>query len=319
METEFKSSNPVVVQPAVGTIQPANNPIPEKPKKKFHIPKIAILGVFLLLLLILMEGGLYLAKKSENPSPTPITKPSPTPDLVSALQTYTNTNREYSFSYPFDYVIKETKVGANTTENISLEKNVEQITGGGFGGGDTLGKGIIVSFTIWPKKDLSEATLRKEFGSNTQISQVTVGGKIITKITLEDSSVRYFYSYLPEVLEISSIIGSSSTEEEKINYLKDYEQILSTFQFIDPSISCTPRPSCLDSNPRCMIPETDDMCPPTSTSSSSSTPANPGATKPDAPANSMGMCTLEARICPDGVTSVGRSGPKCEFEKCPGE
>ncbi len=28
------------------------------------------------------------------------------------------------------------------------------------------------------------------------------------------------------------------------------------------------------------------------------------------------MCTMEAKICPDG-SSVGRSGPKCEFAPCP--
>lgn len=27
-------------------------------------------------------------------------------------------------------------------------------------------------------------------------------------------------------------------------------------------------------------------------------------------------CTLEARICPDG-SSVGRTGPNCEFSPCP--
>ncbi len=29
-------------------------------------------------------------------------------------------------------------------------------------------------------------------------------------------------------------------------------------------------------------------------------------------------CTMEAKICSDG-SSVGRQGPMCEFEKCPGE
>lgn len=29
-------------------------------------------------------------------------------------------------------------------------------------------------------------------------------------------------------------------------------------------------------------------------------------------------CTMEAKICPDG-TSVGRTGPNCEFAPCPGE
>ena len=28
-------------------------------------------------------------------------------------------------------------------------------------------------------------------------------------------------------------------------------------------------------------------------------------------------CTMELQICPDGVTSVGRTGPNCEFEACP--
>ena len=30
-----------------------------------------------------------------------------------------------------------------------------------------------------------------------------------------------------------------------------------------PKTTCTPRPSCLDSFPRCLIVETSDMCPPT--------------------------------------------------------
>lgn len=30
-------------------------------------------------------------------------------------------------------------------------------------------------------------------------------------------------------------------------------------------------------------------------------------------------CTMDAKLCPDGVTYVGRIGPKCEFQACPGE
>lgn len=33
----------------------------------------------------------------------------------------------------------------------------------------------------------------------------------------------------------------------------------------------------------------------------------------------MVACTMEARMCPDGVNYVGRQGPNCEFAKCPGE
>tara|TARA_R110002124_G_scaffold225299_2_gene390673 strand:- start:1473 stop:1775 length:303 start_codon:yes stop_codon:yes gene_type:complete len=30
------------------------------------------------------------------------------------------------------------------------------------------------------------------------------------------------------------------------------------------------------------------------------------------------MCTMDAKLCPDG-SSVGRTGPNCEFAPCPGE
>ncbi len=30
------------------------------------------------------------------------------------------------------------------------------------------------------------------------------------------------------------------------------------------------------------------------------------------------MCTMEAKLCPDGVTYVGRTGPACEFGGLPG-
>ncbi len=38
----------------------------------------------------------------------------------------------------------------------------------------------------------------------------------------------------------------------------------------------------------------------------------------NAPAKDSGsvVCTMEAKICPDG-SAVGRAGPKCEFAKCP--
>jgi K+-sensing histidine kinase KdpD len=35
-------------------------------------------------------------------------------------------------------------------------------------------------------------------------------------------------------------------------------------------------------------------------------------------ASNRSACTLEMKICPDGVTVVGRGGPKCAFAQCPG-
>lgn len=72
-------------------------------------------------------------------------------------------------------------------------------------------------------------------------------------------------------------------------------------QIITPLLSCKPRPACLDAKPRCMIPETNDMCPP-------ATPSQKTSEKI--------FCTMEAKQCSNG-SYVGRSGPKCEFAPCP--
>ncbi|HKC04735.1 MAG TPA: hypothetical protein VKC54_02600 [Patescibacteria group bacterium] len=67
-----------------------------------------------------------------------------------------------------------------------------------------------------------------------------------------------------------------------------------------PTPTCKPRPACLDAKPRCLIPETNDMCP-------KATPTPTPIAK---------ACTMEAKLCPNG-SYVGRTGPNCEFAPCP--
>jgi hypothetical protein len=55
----------------------------------------------------------------------------------------------------------------------------------------------------------------------------------------------------------------------------------------------------------------DDMNPPPSSEHRPMPPRDRG------PGDQI-MCTMEAKICPDG-TGVGRTGPNCEFAPCPGE
>lgn len=45
---------------------------------------------------------------------------------------------------------------------------------------------------------------------------------------------------------------------------------------------------------------------------------DPGGTRPDPPPPAH-QCTQEAKVCSDGVTTVTRQGPHCEFAACPGE
>ncbi len=49
---------------------------------------------------------------------------------------------------------------------------------------------------------------------------------------------------------------------------------------------------------------------------SNKTIKNPEVTKPNDSTPAPVACTLEAKVCPDGST-VGRSGPNCEFAACP--
>lgn len=46
-----------------------------------------------------------------------------------------------------------------------------------------------------------------------------------------------------------------------------------------------------------------------------SEPAGPGSTTPEPPPAKA--CQMDAKLCPDG-SSVGRTGPSCEFAECPG-
>lgn len=71
-----------------------------------------------------------------------------------------------------------------------------------------------------------------------------------------------------------------------------------------PTPSCTPRPACLDAIPACKMPETSDICPPSITPTKSNSNSNEK------------VCTQEAKQCPDG-SWVSRTGPNCEFAKCP--
>lgn len=45
-------------------------------------------------------------------------------------------------------------------------------------------------------------------------------------------------------------------------------------------------------------------------------PDEPAVPEPISPPDEGVMCTMDAKICPDG-SAVGRSGPNCEFAPCP--
>lgn len=56
-----------------------------------------------------------------------------------------------------------------------------------------------------------------------------------------------------------------SNNSFNVRFADIFKTMLSTIKFnnsISPTPTCKPRPACLDANPRCLLPETSDMCPP---------------------------------------------------------
>lgn len=214
----------------------SNSVIPEK-KSGGIKSKFPLILVVVLLLIILVAGGVFFWKnmmtndepapvveetsiaEEVTPEPTPVSSPSAD---MSDWKTYTNT--QFSFQYPSEYSVKQ------STEGVTLEKSTSYIKGGGMGGSDVLDKGNVIGFTIWPEKDLSETELKSDYGSESVITDTTLGGKGVTKVELQDGSVRYFYDYSPKVLEISNTSGSSAAENELNSYRDEYDQILTTLK-----------------------------------------------------------------------------------------
>ncbi len=274
-------------------------------KRKIHIPKITILIGFFIILLILMQGGLYLAKKSDStyPSPTPIVAANPSPNPMANWNKFMNDGWQYSFSYPSEWtnLTLEPTVGSEESGNLIASADLEKIdysnvekgayiygpyTAGVVGG---TWENVFKNYTTKPIEIVEdELTLDGQEAKigiikNTNSTDMVIFYKYPTPIKFDGQAKPIEWSFISLV--------SSVNEFEKNKEI--FEQILSTFKF---------------SNPNSMIVNPDG---------SSSSPANPGQTEPAAPV--MVACTMEAKLCPDGVTSVGRSGPKCEFEKCPGE
>jgi len=285
------------------------NPAPEKPKKKLHIPKIAVLIIFFLILLVLMQGSLYLAKKSNSspiPSPDPVTMITPTSDPTSGWNTFTSSAWQYTFRYPSDWtdltqeLVVNSGESGNLISSLDLEKtDYSNVKKGAYIYGPYTQavlrgnwENVFTNYTSKPVEVIEDLIIlnnqEAKIGiiKNTNSTEMVIFYKYPTPIKFDGIAKPVEWSFLSLV--------SSVNDFEKNKEI--FEQLLSTFKFTV-------------SDPLIVTPDSSD--------GNSSSTTNPDQTEPAQPI--MVACTMEAKICPDGVTSVGRSGPKCEFEKCPGE
>jgi len=242
------------------------------PKKSFLTGKIILLIV---LLIFFGLGGIYLALNSKTlpagrqakPQPiVPTSTPSPAPtDQTANWKIYENTKYHYSIKYPKEWSIVE---GVST--------NPEKIT-----------FSSPTSNMLDPKPALVSviAVNKTEFNSD----WVNNYGPFAYKTF--DKNDKVFAIIANTYME-----GAAASKEIEQLAKNTLEKMVSTFKFMEtsPTPTCRPRPACLDATPRCLIPETSDMCP------------------------KAVACTQDAKLCLDG-SYVGRTGPNCEFAACPGQ
>ena len=311
--------NPAVAEtpPQVYTAPHIDNPPPKKP---FLTGKIIL--IVIILSVILSAGGTYLALNSKpKPQPTvpkvtPTTTPTPV-DETANWKTFTSTKWGFKFKYPNDWTIaKEGDKGVVIIENDSgygtpevdfyvLEDSAAM----------TASRNKIKSYPV--NKDVhvpldnSEGAVRsydiykrledKNVDNYTALRYtIDLGYKDVGVSDVYEASILKGVKIITVRMIFNPLVNNKS--ESKVDFI---DKILSTFKFTDtsPTPTCRPRPACLDATPRCLIPETPDMC-------------RPSATPP--PDGGGIVCTQDAKLCPDGKTYVGRQGPKCEFAACPG-
>ncbi len=269
--------------------------------------RLIFVASFLLAILIPVSIFGYSQSKKNSyksvsmPSSTPqVSTPTPTPDPTSDWKTYNATIGAYVIKYPSTYTVLENRYSGVDGVVVEAPQSVQLIS--------SYSATTKSNFSLRVSYSATKLSLDKFVDANSNCTYIsaTKGTKYIL-----DNNPSLIYKDTPcgpygtmEIFSVKNGSGYIITVESSASYdqfKKDADQVLSTFKFtnsINPSPSCRPRPACLDATPRCMIPETSDMCPPS-------------------PTPQQTFCTQEAKLCTDGKTYVSRHGPKCEFDLCP--
>lgn len=287
---------------------------PVRPQKTFPLLPI-LLSVLILFLLgstiFLAYQNMQLQKQiallQTAPTPTPRPSESPPQDPTANWKTYTNSAYGYTLQYSDTWTLQnaaahpsgqaiyitspETQKIIDNNKKVTSQKDFVEIFPD-------------ININVYSSNDPAYNFLgdyiKNSPGNNHPNQSQTITDETLGNINFKAVTMQANPSYLAYLTMHNSLYYQISfpniTSQSQMSTVE--RQTLATFKFIDqssvPTPTCRPRPACLDTNPRCLIPETSDMCPP--------------ATKT--------ACTMEAKLCPDG-SSVGRTGPNCEFAPCP--
>lgn len=199
----------------------------------------------IILIAVAIAGGFLIYQKQAKPAVAPqIVLPSSAPVSTSSAtnsaetvnwKIYSSDKLDFTFKYPTSYELKETIASQNNFKGVTLEKDVTYQSGGA-GGGNTLKTGAVIAFFIIPGKNLSEAALKNEYGTQIKIQKKMLEQKEGVEVIFSKQGNKprhIFYTVGGNVLDISLNVGFETVPKQYDSFVSEFDQILSTFKFLD--------------------------------------------------------------------------------------
>lgn len=256
----------------------------EKPAGRSSVLKYFLLGILFVILIVLIGGSAFFlgknsALKNQQTVQTQVSALSPAPDTTADWQTYEGNG--FTFKYPSYWKsINQTKRFKNSIKGLMERESFSN------------GKDTIMTLYVYSLPFEEKAN---DFNDSVDKSPIGDLGQFETSIT----TVTRTEDKLDGVTIIKGdFISKSDTWPEIANY----------YMILIPLENSSIELTAPDSKNKDIVNKV-----------LSTFKFTDSAALSPAPTGAMAACTMETKLCSDGVTSVGRSGPNCEFEKCPGE
>lgn len=258
---------------------PSNEP-PNEIEQTKKLSKKVLVAIFLILLILVPTSmflySKYNASTYKSVPATELQAPVSTPDLytegsrsaTAGWKTYSNSEYGISFKYPADWLVKGKNSGQ---EAVTLQSGIGLIPGGKNQGSastplyidrfDNLKK---LELKAWIDDYNANSPLSRTFYSG-GLQETTVGGYKAFKVDKGDCEP--FYCYTAIIMANDKIFmfhdidfgeGFGYSNQELINYRVVFDQILSTFKFLDQT---SPLPSATPSGEQTACTQEAKLCP----------------------------------------------------------
>lgn len=279
-QNPIQEPTPSVIKTPQPIIPPAPEPVIQTPSEPSFEPKPKLskwIMVAVVILVLIIVGGTtayFLNKNSISKTQTPVTqtvvKPTPASNAAPAdptanWKTYTNDEHGFTFKYPRDWEyqiqknafsvlrdgLSEVEINFGKYEDIDVtRKKIDPIIGPAW---------VVLNIITYPSEvssDLKSYAYNLNADEKTRWSEIKING-------IPAQKVEHMLCQSGNCGDVLIVKGNIILDFFVQNGDRDLNTILSTFKFTDqtPTPTCRPRPACLDATPRCLIPETSDMCP----------------------------------------------------------